>query len=149
MAQLQRIKGQEVEVNLLVDGVPQDSLNAVRSFTVTPRFELKEEQYLGERSMRFDEMFTGVSFNMELNFADAGVFRFMTAVKERAQRRTPGTVINLKATLNYPSGNGRRTRIVLKDCFFGDMATAFGSRGDYGTFSIDGRAQDIELLGTV
>ncbi len=144
MAQLQRIKGQEVEVNLLVDGVPQESMNAVRDFTVTPRFELKEEQYLGETSMRFDELFNGVSFNMSLNFADDGVLNFMTAIKDRAQRRTPGVVVNMKATLNFPGGT--RKRVVLRDCFFGDMPIAFGSRSDYGTFSIDGRSQDIELI---
>ena len=144
MAQLQRIKGQEVEVNLLVNGVPQSSLTTVRSLTITPKFELKEENYLGETSTRYDEMFNGVSFSMELNFADAGVFDFLAAVKDRAERRTPGTVINMKATLNFPSG--RSSRVVLKDCFFGDMPIGFGSRGDYGTFSLDGGCGDIQVI---
>jgi hypothetical protein len=145
MAQLQRIKGQEVEVLLLVDGEPQNSLSNVRSLTVTPRFELKEEQYLGETSMRFDEIFNGVSFSFSVHFGDAGVLDFMTVVKDRAERRLPGTIINMKATLNFP--NGTRRKVILRDCFFGDMPIAFGSRSDYGEFSIDGRAQDIQLLG--
>ena len=140
----QRIKGQEVEIIVVSNGVPLTSLTDIRSFNVTPRLELKEEGYLGETSMRFDEVFNGVSFDMELHFEDTGVLDFMQVVKDRATRRTPGTQINVKATLNYP--NGIRTRIILKDCFFGDMPIGFGSRSDYGTFKVDGRSNDIQYI---
>ena len=140
----QRIKGQEVEVLIVVNGVPQVTIADVRSFNVTPRFEIKEEQYLGETSMRFDEIFNGVTFDMELHFENQDVFTFVQTIKDRASRRTPGTVINVKATLNFP--NGQRPRIILKDCFFGDTPVGFGSRSDYGTFKIDGRCTDISVL---
>lgn len=140
----QRIKGQEVEVAIVVNGVIQQLLNDIRSFSVTPAFEIKEEEYLGETSKRFDEIFNGVSFDMELHFENSGVLDFMTTVKDRAERRTPGTVINVKTTLNFP--NGDRRRIVLKDCFFGDMPINFSARSDYGTFKIDGKCTDIAIL---
>ena len=140
----QRIKGQEVEVLIVVNGVPQVTIADVRSFNVTPRFEIKEEQYLGETSMRFDEIFNGVTFDMVLHFENQDVFTFVQTIKDRASRRTPGTVINVKATLNFP--NGQRPRIILKDCFFGDTPVGFGSRSDYGTFKIDGRCTDISVL---
>lgn len=140
----QRIKGQEVEILVVTNGVPQASLSDIRNFTVTPRMELLEEQYLGETSMRFDEIFNGVAFDMELNFSDTGVLDFMQTVKDRAERRTPGTVINVKVTLNFPGGE--RPRIILKDCFFGEMPIGFGGRSEYGTFRIDGRCTDIAIL---
>jgi hypothetical protein len=140
----QRIKGQEVEVLVVVNGVPQTNLTDILSFDVTPAFEIKEEEYLGETSKRFDEIFNGVSFSMELHFEDAGVLTFMQTIKDRAERRLPGTTINVKATLNFP--NGERPRIMLKDCYFGDMPLSFGGRSDYGTFSIDGQCTDIAVL---
>ncbi len=140
----QRIKGQEVELLFVVNGQVQASLTDIRSFNVNPRFELKEEDYLGETSTRFDEVFKGVAFDMELHFEDAGVFQFIEKIKARAQRREPGTVINVKATLNYP--NGDRPRIILKDCFFGDLPIGFGSRTDYGTLKIDGRCTDFQRI---
>ena len=140
----QRIKGQEVEVLIVVNGVPQVSLTDIRNFTVTPRLELLEEQYLGETSMRFDEIFNGVAFDMELHFEDTGVLDFAQIVKDRAERRTPGTTINVKATLNFP--NGERPRIILKDCFFGEFPIGFGGRSEYGTFRIEGRCTDFAVL---
>jgi len=140
----QRIKGQEVELLVVVNGVPQTNLTDIRSFDVTPSFEIKEEEYLGETSKRFDEIFNGVSFSMELHFEDTGILDFMQTIKDRAQQRLPGTTINVKATLNFP--NGQRPRIILKDCYFGDTPIGFGSRGDYGTFKIDGKCTDIQVL---
>lgn len=143
---LQRIKGQETTVVFTVDGVPQDSLSIVKSLTITPRFEKKEEGYLGEFQNRFDEIFNGVDFSLELNFGDPGVLDFMLKVKERAQRRTPGVVINMITQLRFPSG--AVSTVTLTDCFFGDMPIGFGSRSDYGTFSIDGSCADIVKSGS-
>ncbi len=56
----QRIKGQEIEVRLIVDGVLQSTLTDIRSFEVTPKLEKLEEQYLGETTMRYDEIFNGL-----------------------------------------------------------------------------------------
>lgn len=144
--QLQRIKGQETTVVFTVDGVPQDSLSAVRSLTITPRFDKKEEGYLGEFQNRFDEIFNGVDFTLELNFGDPGVIDFMLKVKDRAQRRTPGVKIDMVSTLRFPNGNV--TTVTLSDCFFGNMPIGFGSRSDYGTFSIDGSCADIVKSGS-
>lgn len=140
----QRIKGQEVQITIVVNGTVQTMLNDIRSFSVTPRFELKEEQYLGETSMRFDEVFNGVSFDVELHFENGGVLEFTQVIKDRAERRTPGTTINLKATLNFP--NGDRKRVLLKDCFFGDTPIGFDGRSDYGTYKLEGRCTDITVL---
>jgi hypothetical protein len=139
--QLQRIKGQETTVIMTVDGVQQSSLSFVRSLTITPRFEIKEEGYLGQYQNAFDEIFNGCNFNLELNYGDDGVVDFMLKVKERAQRRTPGTVINMLTTLRFPGA--APVTVTLSDCFFGDFPLGFGSRSDYGTFTITGSCSDI------
>ena len=141
----QRIKGQEVEVRLVVDGVVQTTLTDIRSFDVTPKLEKLEEQYLGETTMRYDELFNGVDFSMDLHLETQDAFKFMKSIIDRARRRVPGTKINIKARLNFANGN---TPIVLmSDCFFDELPLSFGSRSDYGQLSVSGSCSDFEVLG--
>lgn len=140
----QRIKGQEVEVILIVDGVMQDTITDVRSFEVAAKLELKEEGYLGEKTNRYDEIFNGVRGRMELHFENQDVFDLVQSIADRAKRRTPGTQINVKATLNFP--NGDRPRVLISDAFFGELPINFASRGDYGTVGVEFAASDVSVL---
>lgn len=139
-----RIKGQEVELMLIVDGAQQDTITDFRSFEVASKLEIKEEGYLGEKTNRYDEIFNGVRGRMELNFESPSVFDLIKSVVDRAKRRTPGTQINIKATLNFPSGE--KKRVLIQDAFFGEMPLNFGSRSDYGTVGLDFSAQDVSYL---
>lgn len=141
----QRLKGQETTLSVLVNGVEQLSLHDIKNFSITPNFDILEEGYLGETTNRFDEVMKGVGVEMEVHTEDEGVFAFLEAVKDRAQRRTPGTTINIMATLNYP--NGQRPRIVLKDVFFADMPFNIGSRTDYASFKLSGKCSDFKRIG--
>lgn len=144
MAITQRIKGQEVAIEVLQNGVQLQTFSDIRNFSVTPRFEKKEEGYLGETSNRYDEVFNGVDFDMELNFHDEGVLNLVTDIVERAARRVPGTVINIKATLKFATG--ANPKVVLQDCYFNDMPVNFGSRTDYGTFKLSGSCQNWKKI---
>ena len=139
-----RIKGQEVEILLVVDGQIQDTITDVRSFEVAAKLETKEEAYLGEKTNRYDEIFNGVRGRLELHFETASVFDLMKSIIDRAKRRTPGTQINIKATLNFP--NGDKSRVLISDAFFGEIPIGFGSRSDYGTFGLDFQASDLAVL---
>lgn len=141
---VQRIKGQEVEVLLVVDGQVQDTLTAVKSTEITREFETTEEGYLGEKGDRYDEFYKGYSGSMELHFGDAVVFDFMQAVQDRAQRRTPGTVINIKVTLNFPSG--QRRRVMLQDAHFDSLPMSFSGRGEYGTVTLPFKGADVRVI---
>lgn len=140
----QRIRGQEVEILLIVDGVVQENITSVRSFEVAAKLEIKEEGYLGEKTNRYDEIFNGMRGRLELNFENAAPFDLMFAIIDRAKRRTPGTQINVKATLNFPSGD--RPRILVSDVFFGEIPFNFASRSDYGTVGLEFQAEDVQRL---
>lgn len=144
MAIAQRIKGQEVHIEVLVDSVPVATFSDIRNFNATPKFDKKEEEYLGETSKRYDEVFNGVDFDMEVNFHDRGVLDFVNTIYERAIRRVPGTVVNIKATLQFP--NGESPRVVMQNCFFSDMPVGFGSRSDYGTFKLSGSCNSWQVI---
>lgn len=140
----QRIKGQEVEVMVVVDGRALSTVTDVRSFEVGPQLEIKREGYLGETTDRRDEIFNGVTGRMELHFENQDIFGLFTAVVDRARRRTPGVKINIKATLNFPGGD--RPRVLINDAFFGPFPINFAGRGDYGAVTVDFESSDISFI---
>lgn len=139
-----RIRGQEVSVLLVVDGTPQSSLTNVQNFEVMLEMEKQEEAYLGETSNRFDEIYKGVSFKMDVHNSDPDLFNFFDAVKSRAQRQTPGVQVNIKATLQYPSGD--RRRVIIQDAFFENMGLTFGGRTEYGSTTVSGEASEYRVI---
>ena len=141
----QRIKGQEVEVLIVADGAVQDTITDVRSLEITLKTEIKEEGYLGETTQRFDEIFNGVGGRIELHIENSGIFSLFSLVIERARRREPGAKINIKTTLNFP--NGEKPKVQLSDCFFGPFPFGFGSRGDYGTVTLEFACSDYKVIG--
>lgn len=139
----QRIKGQEISLMLVVGGQAQSTLTAIRSFEVTPKLEKKQEGYLGETTDRYDEVFQGCDFRMEYHYEDDAGLKLIEAIIERAARRTPGVQVNIKATLNFPSG--RRKLVILQDAFFGNLPFGFSSRTEYGTLSVDGSCSNVKF----
>jgi hypothetical protein len=140
----QRIKGQEVEVMLVVDSAPQDTITDVRSFELAFQTEILREGYLGETTDRRDSIFKGVRGRMELHIENADIFKLFTSIIDKARRRTPGTKINVKATLNFP--NGERPRVVIPDVEFGELPLNFGSRSDYGAVTLDFEASEAQVI---
>lgn len=141
----QRIKGQETELSVVVDGAVQSQLtDAIQSFEFTQEAETLEEGYLGEKSNRYDSIYKGYSFSIGLHNSSGGVFDFLNTLRDRDQRRTPGVVINIKTTLNFPSGE--RKRIILTDAFFDSAGLSFGGRSEYGTTTLTGKGTEYRVL---
>lgn len=141
---LQRIKGQEVEVLLVVDGEVQSSLTDIQSFEAMLQFERLEEGYLGEKNNRYDEVYKGTNASIEMHNSSPDLFDFFESIKNRAQRASPGTVVNIKATMNYPSGE--RKRMIFQDVFFDPMGLSFGGRTEYGTTKLDCSCSEYRTL---
>lgn len=139
----QRIKGQEIEIIVLKDGAIQQFTD-IQSFEFSQETETLEEGYLGEKANRYDEIYKGYTFSLEMHNSSPELFPFLQAIKDRAQRRTPDVMINVKATLNYP--NGERSRVILNDAFFDSSGISFGGRDEYGTTTIPGKGSDYRVL---
>jgi hypothetical protein len=140
----QRIKGQEVEVILVLNGVAQKSITDVRNFDMSWLTEILKEGYLGETTMRYDAIFNGIKGKIELHFENSDVFNLIQNIIDKAQRRLPGTRINVKATLNFP--NGQRVRVIVPNVEFGEIPMNFGSRSDYGSISLDFNAAQASTI---
>lgn len=140
----QRIKGQEVEAILVVNGAPQLSTTDIKSFELTLQLEILSEGYLGETTDRKDSVFKGIAGSLELHVENQEFLRLFQAIVDKARRRTPGTRINLKATLNFP--NGDRPRVLIPDVEFGELPLNFGSRTDYGAITLSFEASSMQVL---
>lgn len=146
MATSQRIKGQEVSLNFVVAGQIVNSLTDIKSFDVNVDLETLEEGYLGQTSNQYDEVFKGISGKAQFNFSSPAVFLFVQAVLNRAQRREPGTQINIKATLNFPSG--QRAQVLIPNAFFEAIPIGFAGRTEYGMLDLSYKASGITFLST-
>jgi hypothetical protein len=140
----QRIKGQEVEIVMLVDGAPRESLAFAQSFDFSFKTEIKQEGFLGETTDRYDTVFRGVAGKTQHQFDTPEPFNIIRLIVNKARRREPGTVFNLRGTLRFP--NGQKARIVFRDCEFGELPVSFGGRTEYGRFSLDFACSDAQLL---
>lgn len=129
----QRIKGQEVEISIVADGKTR-TFTDIQSADFSSETETLAEGYLGEKSDRYDEIYKGYSGSVSMHNSSDEILDFLSLIKDRAQRRTPGIVINVKMTLAFPSG--LRRRIIMQDAFFDASGISFGSRTDYGSTSI-------------
>lgn len=139
-----RVKGQDVEIAVLVDSTQEDSLTNVRNFEVAFKLERTQEGYLGETTDRYDEIFRGARMRMEVHFETQDIFAFVKKILDRAQRRDPTISINIKATLNMP--NGETPRLVFKDVYFGEIPFNFGSRSDYGAVTLEGECGNVSVI---
>jgi hypothetical protein len=142
---LPRIKGQETDTVIVVQGSPLLTVKDIRNFEITIRTEKLEEGYLGETSNRFDEILKGIDFRGEFHFENQDILTiFAQAVHDRAVRRNPATKINIRTTLNFPGGD--RPRISLKDCFFGPIPMNIAERSQYVAVTVEGSCSDVSIL---
>lgn len=140
----QRLKGQEVEVSMLIDGEPQEALQFARSLEFRFMTQRKEEGYLGETTQRFDTIFNGVQGKLQFHQDRPVPFNIIRAIISKARRREPGTQFNIRSTLSY--SNGQRARVVFRDCEFGELPISAGSRQDYVGFELDFACSEAQVL---
>lgn len=140
-----RVKGQEVELTVVGPQGRETSIDKVVSATVTFMQDILSQGFLNETSDEYDDIFKGVSLEMELQLDDESFSDFINRVKLRAQRRAPaGEQFNALMTLNFP--NGQRRRISLENLFFGEFPIAAGGREEYVTLRVTANARDGRFL---
>lgn len=140
----QRIKGQETEVVLVENGEPLNTIRDIQSMDMEASLEILSEGYLGETTDRKDEKYNGYSGSLAMHFSNPDILDLTRRIIDRARRREPGLKINVKTTLQFP--NGVRTRVMLKDCFFGAIPMSFGGRGEYGSITLPFEGSDYSVL---
>jgi hypothetical protein len=140
------MKGQEVRVDMIsaTQGVEPGIAGVVKSLEMQYDIEGLSEGYLGALTEEKDNIFTGISGNMEMNLRSADAFAFADRVKLASQLRTPGEEFLLVSTYNFPEGGVRRFN--LPDVKLSNINIGTPSRKDYVNMKFDFAADDGLIL---
>lgn len=141
-----RIRGEDVEVMLVAGGQQQDLITDIKSLEITLDLQVLSEGFLGETTMRKDDIFNGVSGRIEMHFSDIAVFKLLGNIVNRARRRMPGFTVNIKGTFRFP--NGQVARCILPNVKFGQVPISFGDRAAYGSITLPFENEDLTVLTT-
>jgi hypothetical protein len=142
----QRIRGQEVEVVMIVGGEPKTTITEIKSFEVEFELDVLKEGYLNQKADKRDEIYNGITGKMELHMGSPDVLDVVQKIVDRATRRdaAASTVqINVKASLNWPDGTRRKLTVI--DASFGSIPLSFGGRAEYGSLSLSFEAETFSL----
>lgn len=125
----QRVKGQEIQLFMTQNGQTLAQLDSIQDTEVTIKLRILEEGYVGETSQRYDDVFDGFAANLTAHMTTGAVYDIVQAIIDRARRRVPGTVFNLKMSVQFP--NGERKRVMISNLFFGEIPNAVPKRDQY------------------
>lgn len=131
----QRLKGQEVQIQVIQAGAVLSSFNAIGSFSDTQKSEKIEQGYLGETTNRHDDIFNGFDGTFDFHMENAAWNGLSGAMIARQRRQQPELVFNIVRVDLFP--NGETFTRVYQDVKFGPLPNSIGSRGDYVQGTID------------
>lgn len=138
----QRIKGQEVQIQLIQGGQVLAAFNAIGSFSDTQKSEKIEQGYLGETTNRHDDIFNGFDGNFNFHMENSAWTQFAIAVRARQRRQQPDLVFNIVRSDLYP--NGETFTRTYPDVKFGPLPNNIGGRGDYVEGTIDFSSDEVD-----
>ena len=141
----QRIKGQEVTITYVTPDGGADGLEDVASFEWEMMMEVLQEQYLGETTDRFDDIFRGVSGRTELHLEKQDFLEFQQQVQDRAERRSPAAgVFNASCSFEFP--NGQRPRLTFENLFFDTQTMRTADRGSYVAVTVPWKCERVSRV---
>lgn len=141
-----RIRGQEATVRFSVDGQPlAGSFLKAQDFTLTPREELPEADFLGERQSDFDYRHDGFDFSFSSQVTDRSAFDFLRDVSERDRQGLPYPRITCIIIVSFREAGTRSMQINMPNVFMRMTDTAFSGRKDYVTHSFEGKARSAQF----
>jgi hypothetical protein len=141
----QRIKGQEVVLDIISPSGRESTLGDVVSASITYQLDILKQRLLGETSDRKDDIFRGLEGEMELQLEQRDALRFVDQVKDRATRRTAASSrFSVTMTLNFPEGGS--ARIQMSPVYFGNIPLNVGGGDEYVTMSLTFESEDGRIL---
>jgi len=138
-----RIRGQELEIRLVQDGILLDTLTAIQSFEWNPRFATMEADRLGATTTELDDIYHGVSGRMQMHLESGAYANFLKAARDRA-RRVRNVTFSIVGT--YTNPDGTQTRIALPNIFFDESSVSASERAGFVTFSIAFKSEDFNTI---
>lgn len=138
----QRLRGREVTIRLTVDGVEQvGSFFKVTEFTITPRTDLVEEEFLGELESDLDIMHHGYDFSFTVQQQDEATLNFLTTIVAREQVRDQHPDITMVVIYAYRDPFATSQVEVYYDVFLKVTERGFSGRKEYVTDGFEGKCK--------
>lgn len=139
-----RITGQDTSISIVVDGVEQLNMTAIKSHEFTYKMKVTEEEYCGETSPRMDDFFMGISGKIDFDLEGIESLQFAEQVVSRARNRQSSVRISVRTTATFP--NGDRAIVNIPNCFFADLPFSFAGRSEYGKNTITYSAETARIV---
>lgn len=140
-----RIRGQEITISILVDGVLQTRIDSIQSCDLEFEMNLMQEGYLGETFDRVDSVYNVISIKLSGHMNSQAYLELCDAIVARAQNRA-GAAIQFDIVGSFRFANGDFPSIAIPDVHFDTMPLQIGGRGEHVTFSLDGKASSYQVI---
>lgn len=138
------IRGQEVSVTLVLDGVPQGgSFAKMEQFTATPNTELQANDYIGEVLQVPDKQHHGWDFNWTMREQDRRVLDAYQEILDAEEESRPQPVVHIVITTKYRSPEEPSTTIVIQDAVLKLDSYDIGGRAEYVKSTWSGKARKV------
>lgn len=124
-----RLKGQEISVRVVNDGVVAAEFDSIASFEDNTDIKEMEDGFLGEQVNRFDNALNGFGGGFEMQLTSANWLLLKQAVIAKAKRETPQVVFNVVVTDLFANGDSVIT--TYSDVTFGPIPKSVASRTDF------------------
>jgi hypothetical protein len=139
----QRIRGQEATIQVVVDGdVKTGSFSKVSDFSLDPRTDIQETDFLGEIETDLDIQHHGYDFSFTLHEQDKKTHDLLFDIVTREQNRVRHPAVNIVVSFAYRAGEPMST-IVLENCFMKMDTLSIGGRKEYITNKFSGKCKTI------
>jgi hypothetical protein len=141
-----RIRGQEVNLRFVIDGVVMTGTWVkVPDFTLTPRDDLVEEDYVGEVVSDLDYQHHGFDISGTMHVQDSTTLEFLMDIvaREKAHQRPPDISVQVFFAfreVGEPSKNLVLRNVLLK------VDLGFGGRKEYVATRFEGKAKHASLM---
>lgn len=142
-----RIRGQEATIRLSIDGQPQrrGSWVKVQNFTLTPRDEITEDDFLGEATSDLDYRFDGYDFSFETHVVERSIFEFMADIAQRHRDGSAHPRITMVVILKFKESGERPISITMPGIYMRVNESGFSNRKEFVTHSVEGKAKIVQV----
>ncbi len=143
----QRIRGQETTAQLVVDGkLLLGSFSKVENFSIKPRADLTDSDFLGETESEPDIMHHGYDFSFTIHEMDNQAAQVYLALVAALDAGAVLPNINLVVIKNYRDPAIPLTTLVLQDVKIKLDSQDMGDRKSYVKSSLSGKCKVMREL---
>lgn len=141
------IRGQETTLQIIIDGdVKQGTFARVENFTLTPRTDLSDLDFLGEDTSTPDVQHHGYDFSFTVNEEDTQAMTFLMSLVQNEELGLPHQDVQINQIVRYRDPSLQTSQRILNDCVLKLDSTSFGGRKELVKNAFSGKCRTMDML---